>query len=131
VLVRSTATYTRLHLHLLHPEFLADGIDRSIELEWLARPFTATRTPKQARLLLYETERVAMERLDIPHFGTSHWRTIQMAGEEPDLVLLCGERDSRVLRRRLLGLSDNDRRRQLAAIEEAVVRRSVPFTDRS
>ena len=29
-----------MHLHLLHPEFLEDALDRSIELEWLAQPGT-------------------------------------------------------------------------------------------
>jgi lantibiotic modifying enzyme len=51
VLVRGTATYTRLQLRLLHPEFLRDGVDRSIELEWLARPLTGTTSPQKGRTL--------------------------------------------------------------------------------
>lgn len=50
VLARSSATYAQLHLHLLHPEFLKDGIDRSIELEWLARPLSGTTTPRRGRM---------------------------------------------------------------------------------
>lgn len=46
VLVRDSATYAGLQLHLLHPEFLRNGLDRSIELEWLARPLSATVPPK-------------------------------------------------------------------------------------
>ena len=76
ILVRSTVTYTRLHLHLLHPEFLRDGLDRSIELEWLARPLSATPQPQPGRIRLYECERAAMENLDIPHFAASSWRNM-------------------------------------------------------
>ena len=36
ILLRATATYTRLQLRLLHPEFMNCGVDRSIELEWLS-----------------------------------------------------------------------------------------------
>jgi type 2 lantibiotic biosynthesis protein LanM len=120
ILVRSTATYTRLHLHLLHPEFLKDGIDRSIELEWLARPLSGTTSPQKGRISVYEHERTAMESLDIPHFGTSAWRDMEHTSDDEDLFLLCGERDSRVLRRRLTTLSQADCSRQLAMMEEAV-----------
>jgi class II lanthipeptide synthase len=120
VLVRGTATYTRLQLRLLHPEFLRDGVDRSIELEWLARPLTGTTSPQKGRTLLYESERAAMESLDVPHFGTSEWRNTEYMSDDQGLLLLCGERDSRVLRRRLENLSWLDCTNQLAIIEEAV-----------
>jgi lantibiotic modifying enzyme len=120
ILVRNTATYTRLHLYLMHPEFLKDGIDRSIELEWLARPLSGTVTPSKGRKLLYEHERAAMENLDIPHFNISIWRNMEHEPEDEDLFLLCGERDSRVIRRRLSDLSMPDCSKQLEIIEEAV-----------
>jgi type 2 lantibiotic biosynthesis protein LanM len=120
VLLRGTATYTRLQLRLLHPEFLRDGIDRSIELEWLARPLTGPMSAREARILVYERERTAMESLDVPHFGTSEWRSMEHMSDDPDLLLLSGERDSRVLRQRLENLSSPDCTKQLAIIEEAV-----------
>lgn len=120
ILIRSTETYTRLHLHLLHPEFLKDGIDRSIELEWLARPLSGTTSPQKGRVLVYEHERTAMENLDIPHFSTSAWRNMEHMSDDEDLFLLCGERDSQVLRRRLTILSPADCSRQLAIMEDAV-----------
>ena len=123
VLVRSTDTYTRLHLHLLHPEYLEDGIDRSLELEWLARPLCATRSPRKGRFQVYQWERVAMEMLDIPHFGTSGWRAIEHADDDDDFLVLCGDRNSQVLRRRLIGLSKADCARQVAIIEEAILSR--------
>ncbi len=126
ILVRSTATYTRLHLHLLHPEFLKDGIDRSIELEWLARPLSGTMTPSKGRQLLYECERAAMESLDIPHFSTSTWRKMEHTSNDEDLWLLYGERDSQVIRRRLANLNPPDYLRQSAIIVESVQSRFGP-----
>jgi type 2 lantibiotic biosynthesis protein LanM len=120
VLLRNSATYARLHLHSLHPEFLKDGIDRSIELEWLAKPLSGTTTPQKGRIQIYETERTAMENLDIPHFPSSAWRNMDHTSDDPDLLHLGLERDSRVVRRRLANLSESDCMRQIAAIEDAV-----------
>ncbi|HEX7185822.1 MAG TPA: type 2 lanthipeptide synthetase LanM [Thermoanaerobaculia bacterium] len=133
VMVRSTMNYTRLQLHLLHPEFLKDGLDRSIEIEWLARPLCWPSSPDAGRRWIYELERTAMESLDVPHFGTSAWKSMVREAEE-DLVLLGAERDSRVLRRRLASLSSRDCERQLAVMEEAVrsrFKRSQPHTRRA
>ncbi|HEY4168659.1 MAG TPA: type 2 lanthipeptide synthetase LanM [Reyranella sp.] len=123
VLVRSTETYTRLHLHLLHPEYLQDGIDRSLELEWLARPVCATASPRTGRAQVYESERRAMEMLDIPHFGTGAWQKMKHADDDRDFRLLCGDRNSQVLCRRLAKLSVADRLRQVAVIEQAILSR--------
>jgi class II lanthipeptide synthase len=120
VLLRDSITYARLHLHLLHPEFMVDGIDRSIELEWLARPLSATTIPLDSRARVYEEERAAMERLDIPHFVTSVWRGMQHPESDPDLRRLAEGRDSRMIRRRLDALSEDDCAIQLSAIEAAV-----------
>ncbi len=123
VLVRNTDTYTRLQLHLLHPDYLRDGIDRSLELEWLARPLCATVRPRRGRAQVYEGERRAMEALDIPHFGTGGWRELEIADDDEDFRLLCGERNSNVLRRRLHNLSDADCARQVAVIRESIASR--------
>jgi type 2 lantibiotic biosynthesis protein LanM len=120
ILVRGTSTYTRLHLYLFHPEFLKDGIDRSIELEWLARPLSGPVAPSQGRQLLYECERIAMENLDIPRLSTSLWKRIEFTASDEDLWLLHGERDSRVIRQRLDSLSPQDYQRQLEIIEESI-----------
>lgn len=120
VLVRDTATYGRIQLHLLHPEFLRDGLDRSIELEWLARPLSAKETPQKGRALLYDGERMAMEELDIPHFGTSFWRQMEHGSNDQDMFNLCGDRDSRVLLRRLAEFGPTDFSQQHAIVEDAV-----------
>jgi type 2 lantibiotic biosynthesis protein LanM len=120
ILIRSTSTYTGLQLRLLHPEFLRDGLDRSIELEWLARPLSGTASPMKGRIFLYERERTAMELLDVPHFSTSEWKNTEDISGDEDLMFLCAERDSQVLRRRLATFSPANCARQLAIIEEAV-----------
>ena len=120
VLVRDTATYARIQLHLLHPEFLTDGLDRSIELEWLARPLSGTETPQKGRGLVYEVERAAMEELDVPHFGTSIWRQMEHGPDDQDMLSLCGDRDSRVVLRRLTELGPTDFSQQRLIVEDAV-----------
>ncbi|MEQ1912675.1 MAG: type 2 lanthipeptide synthetase LanM, partial [Vicinamibacterales bacterium] len=50
ILLRDSATYGQMHLHLLYPEHLEDGIDRSIELEWLARPLCIKTAPSRGRV---------------------------------------------------------------------------------
>lgn len=119
LLVRSTLTYTRLQLHSLHPEFLEDGIDRSIELEWLARPLSP-RAHQEGPRRLYECERAAMEQLDVPHFATDEWKDAGPTFADEEMRTLFKERDSQVVIRRLQGLSEADCRRQLALIEKAV-----------
>jgi lantibiotic modifying enzyme len=128
VLLRDSATYGRLHLHLLHPEFLEDGLDRSIELEWLARPLCIRARPSQGRVRVYERERVAMERLDLPHFDTTAWREMRHDPQTEEAKAFGGKRDARIVRRRLAALSPEACRRQLALIVRSVRLRypSVP-----
>jgi class II lanthipeptide synthase len=120
ILVRNSVTYARLHLHLLQPAWLVDGLDRSIELEWLARPLSAVAKTEPGRVLLYEAERDAMEQLDIPHFTTGDWQGMHHTLDDPDLLLMSGERDASVVRRRLEHLSETDCTNQVAIIEQAV-----------
>ena len=126
VLVRDSATYSAIHLRLLYPEFLVDGLDRGIELDWLARPLSARAKPQKARLELYERERAAMENLDIPHFGTSMWKRLEQLSSVRDTLLPNGRRDSTVLRERLAILSAEDRESQVAALTASIRSRFDP-----
>lgn len=126
VLVRDSATYSAIHLRLLYPEFLMDGLDRSIELDWLARPLSARAKPQKARLELYERERAAMENLDVPHFGTSMWKKLEQLSSVRDTLLPNGRRDSTVLRERLAILSAEDRESQVAALTASIRSRFDP-----
>ncbi|HEY7292346.1 MAG TPA: type 2 lanthipeptide synthetase LanM [Vicinamibacterales bacterium] len=120
VLLRDSSTYGRLHLHLLHPEFLEDGADRSIEIEWLARPLCIRNGVSRGRVRVYEHERQAMERLDLPHFDTLTWRRMAHAASTQEARTFGGRRDARALRRRLEGLSQKDCRNQLALITRSL-----------
>jgi type 2 lantibiotic biosynthesis protein LanM len=119
ILVRSTITYTRLHLYLLQPRFLMDGIDRSIELEWLARPLSA-RADQEGPRMLYDCERRAIEQLDVPHLTTDEWGGLSGSFEEDEMRVLFNQRDSGVILRRLKGMSDSDCSDQLAVIEKSL-----------
>ena len=56
-----------MRLWTLHPKYLTDGADRSIELETLARDLlTSPRRPAVWPLL--QLEQQALERLDTPYF---------------------------------------------------------------
>jgi type 2 lantibiotic biosynthesis protein LanM len=120
VLLRDSATYGQMHLHLLHPEFLEDALDRSIELEWLARPLCTRTKPSRGRVKVYELECAAMEQLDLPHFNTSTWHAMRHHPKTEEAKVFGSKRDSRALRRRLAGLSRTACRSQLALITRSV-----------
>ena len=120
VLVRDTTTYSQLQVHLLNPQFLKDGIDRSIELEWLAHPLCASNSPTRVRTLIYEFERDAMEQLDVPRFATSAWALAADVSDDKDLWTFWGRRNSGVLLRRLKSLNATDLRRQCETAAAAV-----------
>ena len=120
VLLRGTTSYTGLQLRLLHPEFMADGLDRSIELEWLARPLTGPQASKEGRRRIYAHELAAMERLDVPHFTNRFAAEIAAASDDPDLAFLRGPRNSSVVRQRLAALTPVARARHVRTIERAI-----------
>lgn len=118
VMLRSTETYSSLHLRLLHPEFLVDGIDRSIELEWLARPLTAPEADR-ARVAIYEHERQAMEQLDIPRFSSQFADIISLEGGSAEVHFLRQRRDGALVAKRIAGMSPADREHQCQIIRRS------------
>ncbi|KAB8315277.1 type 2 lantipeptide synthetase LanM [Tolypothrix campylonemoides VB511288] len=64
---RATEVYARILLKTLHPEFLRNGADRSIELDVLSRALLVADTkPSVWSLLAMELQ--ALEQLDVPYF---------------------------------------------------------------
>jgi type 2 lantibiotic biosynthesis protein LanM len=123
VIVRNTESYAQLQNHLLYPEFLKDGIDRSIELDWLARPLLSGREPYiPGRLQVLREELEQIERLDIPHFGTHMWQQLERS-TTPDDFLFEGTFDSRVLVHRLSEMTEQDCERQMQLIESSFMYR--------
>lgn len=120
VLLRNSITYGQLQLHLLHPEFLENALDRSLELEWLARPLCTRRKPTRGRLKLYELELAAMEQLDLPYFNTKSWKAMGHNPSSEEAKFFGGRRDSRSLRRRLTRLSSTACRTQLGLITRSI-----------
>jgi len=123
VLVRGTQTYSRLLLHLLNPEFLTNGLKRSVELEWLARPLTGSRTSAKDRQVVYLLEIAALEKQDIPIFSASQWTREDFVGDDSDICRLWRKRDAQCLRRRLRSLNLCDMQRQLRLLRTAMTSR--------
>lgn len=74
--VRPTRVYGLLLRRVSSPEFLCDGVDRSIELEVLARSLISVdHEAPELHWPIYEAERQALERLDIPFFAARPDRT--------------------------------------------------------
>ncbi|MFF0816800.1 type 2 lanthipeptide synthetase LanM family protein [Rhodococcus sp. NPDC003318] len=67
---RDTQTYGLLIEHSLDPRFLRDGLDRSIELEFLGRALVHS-VDRPAEWPIVAAEIAALERLDVPHFQTT------------------------------------------------------------
>src|SRR5690606_34018666 len=64
---RNTSLYGSILQRALHPRFLADGEDRSIELDVLARPLLALDERPHVWPIV-RAEREALERMDVPLF---------------------------------------------------------------
>jgi len=120
ILLRDSTTYAQILLHLLYPEFLQDGIDRSIEIEWLARPLCLRSKASKGRVNVYKHERTAIERLDLPYFNTSLWSSMGHDPSSEEARLFGGRRDARLMRNRLRQLSITDCQKQLMLIERSV-----------
>jgi lantibiotic modifying enzyme len=69
-LFRTTNVYSVVLQKALAPEFLQDGVDRSIELDILARGFL-TSPNKPSNWSIFHAELSALEKSDIPHFITN------------------------------------------------------------
>lgn len=120
VLVRNTSTYATLHLHLLHPEFLHNGLDRSIELEWLARPLSAPNLADPKMVDVFHEEVESMEELDIPRFvGAQSMDTDTHGASEFD-ELFRRTRDSSTFLRNVANLNLEDLQRQQSLIHASL-----------
>ena len=69
--LRGTHVYACLSHRLLHPEFLRDGADRSLELERLAQVFLVNHPDpdEPPPWNIYRAEIDALERMDVPYFN--------------------------------------------------------------
>ena len=128
---RHTSLYASLLERCLHPSYLKDGIERSIQLDALATPLLR----EGQRPLLWPmlaAERRALEQLDVPLFHVrSDSRTIELA---PGRVVrdACEESPVGRARGRLGRLSEADLNTQVRLIHSAfAANRAVGFKVRS
>jgi lantibiotic modifying enzyme len=127
VLIRNTSTYSRLQHHLLHPEFLGDGRDRTLELEWLARPLSAASLADNSMLDIYSQELSAMEELDVPYFNARSVSRGDIADDQSEFAeLFLRRRDATAFIAILGKLDQENLQSQLELIKESL---SARFAD--
>src|SRR6185503_18025249 len=84
-LVRDTRVYGVLLQRALAPECLRDGAARGIELEALCRAFhTTMESPHGGQLLRAELD--ALERMDVPYFGSTADSLVLTIGVDPPIL---------------------------------------------
>ncbi|HYH82605.1 MAG TPA: type 2 lanthipeptide synthetase LanM family protein [Longimicrobium sp.] len=66
-ILRNTSLYGQLLERCLHPQYLRDGRDRSVELDVLSRAFLSLESPPPVWALVAE-ERASLEQMDVPFF---------------------------------------------------------------
>lgn len=115
---RNTRVYGTILQKSLAPQFLKNGIDRSIELDILSRAFlVSSDKPQEWSILQAELE--AMEQLDVPYFGAlSHSDDLTVGLEKPIEQYFKEPSHGQVLKR-LQGLNETDLAQQVAIIQSA------------
>jgi type 2 lantibiotic biosynthesis protein LanM len=127
---RNTRVYGMILQASLAPQFLKNGVDRSIELDVLSRAFlVSSDKPKEWSIL--QAELKAMEQLDIPYFGAeSHSDDLTVGLEQPIKKYFTESSYNQVLKR-LQAFSEKDLAQQVAIIQSAFYAKiaSSPLTD--
>jgi len=122
VILRGTTIYGRCLHRLVHPEFLRDGADRSIELEYLTQALMSAENEDTVPRAwgVYEAERQALERLDIPLFGTQT-DGAALAADGVDVVEETWREPSfERVSAHIRALGEDERTRQVALIRAAL-----------
>ncbi|MGA7217785.1 MAG: type 2 lanthipeptide synthetase LanM family protein [Candidatus Sulfotelmatobacter sp.] len=120
---RPTRTYALMQINLTSPQYLRDGVDRTVYIEHLAR----ASTPQDERYgdippywPLLEVEEAAMELGDVPHFTARpdsdavrlpSGKRIEGAFSEPSLSLVV---------KRIEAMGDTDRKHQVGLIRASL-----------
>lgn len=112
---RPTRVYSILLQKTLTPEFLQNGVDRSIELDILTRMLLTSRTKPIAWSIL-QAELQAMEQLDIPYFASYADSDALTVGVENSIQKYFQSTGYEQIIERLKHLSENDLVQQIAII---------------
>ncbi|BBD63711.1 lanthionine synthetase C family protein [Nostoc commune NIES-4072] len=115
---RATRVYSVVLENSLAPEFLQNGVDRSIELDILSRAFlTGEDKPKAWPILRSELR--AMEQLDIPYFGAKSNSDDLTVGLEQPIERYFKESSHSQVLKRLRVLNETDLVQQVGIIQGA------------
>lgn len=114
---RATRVYGMVLQASLAPQFLQNGVDRSIELDILSRAFiVGSDKPKEWSIL--QSELKAMEQLDIPYFGAESHSDDLTVGLEQPIKKYFRESHRQVLKR-FQAMNETDLVRQVTIIQSA------------
>lgn len=115
---RATQVYAVILQGSLAPQFLKNGIDRSIELDILSRAFLfASEKPPEWSIL--QAELKAMEQLDIPYFGAKSDSDDLTVGLKEPIKEYFEESSYSQVRQRLQRLNEKDLARQVSFIKSS------------
>ncbi|MBD2078639.1 type 2 lantipeptide synthetase LanM [Leptolyngbya sp. FACHB-17] len=129
---RATQIYDAIKQKSLSPQFLRNGIDRSIELDVLSRAFLVSPTKPKAWAIL-QAERKSLEQLDIPHFEVRAEDVALMSGSQTVVEQYFQHSSFSEVEAQLQQLSEGDLARQVTLIRGAFCARiaRVPNRDRT
>ena len=127
---RATKVYWVVLQNTLTPEFLRNGIARSIQLDILSRAFLICQEKPKAWSILHSELR-AMEQLDIPYFGAKSNSDALTVGVEQSIEKFFQEPSYSKVISRLKNLNDTDLAQQVAIIQGSFYARvaRTPITD--
>lgn len=125
---RDTYVYGATLRNALRPELMHDGLDRSIELDVLARAFLVTPEKPEDWSVLH-SELAALERSDVPYFGTQTSSTSLQHGLKQPLNQYFSKSSYDRVCDRLQHLNPADLAQQVAIIAGAFAARTATMSD--
>jgi type 2 lantibiotic biosynthesis protein LanM len=123
---RNTQTYGLLTQRLLDPDYQRDGVLRAIELDQLSRPHIppATMLDQQKAAPswwpVFGAELAAMQREDVPYFGTSPTSNVLLVPPGMRLEGLFQGPSVELIAARLRGLGEEDLERQVSYVQASL-----------
>jgi type 2 lantibiotic biosynthesis protein LanM len=123
-LVRDTRVYGVLLQRALAPESMRDGAARGIELEALCRAYLTTpESPHGGQLLRAELD--ALERMDVPYFGSIADSDALTVGVDPPILRFFQRTAFEQLQERLASLDAANLERQIRIIRDVFLARGA------
>lgn len=119
IVLRPSQKYATLLVALAAPRHLRDGVERSIALDLLNRPFAASRRRPRLWALAAE-ERQALENLDVPVFAIGVGETTPRSRSGERIAGVLSRSGLQAVRDRLAALSEDDLERQARLVSRTL-----------